>query len=373
MKKHKIICLASATLAVTICLSACGKTNNPTSSLNPGNSTTVESSTPAPEGSTDLEDMVTPEDVAALVQDDSKKVTDRTLSYINNCNANWFNMYGERVGLVVVPSIDTGVSIDMVGEDYIEKMELTSKDSLLVINADTSDSLLMVGENSLLMGSNVLPNLEQGLELDDAIFNKYNEINEAYMSQQSSATTDGAGTDDSGSTQSSEGEPLSGPSEEDISSGEEIYKTVETVLSEDGLPGLIDITDIAGNSEAFPNSTIKETGDGNIKYQVLKGSTEDCDNYWFWYYNKITGEDTVLDEDGKTTFVQRFDPTNLYKHKSIAGSVYTSSDDGSSEQTYYRADCIGNVVVAASADPAYAGIIDSIFEEFGFPDTNTVY
>lgn len=372
MYKRKFAPFVSIALAAALCLSACGNTKTPSSSSTPDNSAAVDV---PPSDSIALEDMVTPEEMANMVADEAGVLTDRTLTSINNSNANWFNLYGERVALVIVPSMEDGVSIDMVGEEYIGKMELNDKDSMLVINADTGDSILMVGEQSLLMGSGVMPNLEQGLELDDAIFNKFLEISNTFLTLQNpSSTTEDTGEEETTeqNTDGAQGDVATAPSEEDIAVGEEIYENIETVLEGKGMPALIDISGIGGNLEAFPESTIKETSDGHIKYQVLKGSTEDCDNCWFWYYNKVTGESAALDENGKTTFVQAFNPSNLYEHKIIAGTVTASSEDGSSEQTYYRAESIGNIVVAASAAPEYAKIIDNMFKEFGFPENNNV-
>ena len=371
MNNHKFIPIISVALAATLCLSACGNPKSPTSS---------SSASPdfPPSGSSSLEDMVTPEDMAGMVYDGADALTESTLTNINNSNANWTNLYGERVALVVVPSVAEDVSIDMVGEEYSGKMELTDKDSMLVINADTGDSILMIGSQSLLVGAGVMPNLEQGLDLDAAIFSKYLEIGDAYVAQQSPTAQGGDNTgiaSSAGVNTNAEGEQdemVSGPSEEDIAKGEEIYKNIDIVLSGKGMPGLIDITGIGGNQESFPQSVIKETGDGHIKYQVLKGSFEDCENCWFWYYNKVIGDDTVLDENGKTTFVQSFDPNNLNKHKSIAGYVNSPAEDSSSEQTYYRAECLGNIVVAASGAPEYAGTIDKTFAELGFPESSNI-
>lgn len=371
MNNRKAITFISVVLAGTLCLSACGGPKSLTSS---------DSASPdnPPDVTKSLGDMATPEDMASMVYDGADVLTDRTLTNINNSNANWANLYGERIALVVVPRVAEDVSIDMVGTEYIGRMGLTDKDSMLVINADSGDSFLMIGTQSLLAGAGVMPNLDQGLSLDAAILSKYLEISDAYVLEQSPSSQ---GMDNTGSGNSSGGhmstvgaqdEESNGPSEEDIAKGEAIYKNIDTILSGKGMPGLIDITGIGGNRESFPQSVIKETGDGHIKYQVLKGSTEDCDNCWFWYYNKVIGDDTVLDENGKTTFIQSFDPKNLYKHKSIAGYVSSPAEDGSSEQTYYRAECLGNIVVAASGSPEYAGIIDKAFAEFGFPQSNNV-
>lgn len=293
-----------------------------------------------------------------IYEQDTAILDDDIRAQINLHNANWHNLCGETVALGIYSTMDEGASITDMAQKTGDELGLTAKDAVLVVITDTGDNYLGVGEESMLNEADITLTLTQGYDdLKAGILAKYLELNEYYMFNTKPAEP----------TTPTEKES-EGPTKEstDQSIANDIIANFEQTMTDAGYI-VIDVSDF--NQEVYPDAKVVQAGNGHITFYILQGSADDTDNFWFFYYNKL------LEFAPSGKFTQKYVPSDLTQPKSVYGTAVEVGEDGAETSIYYRADCIENMCIAASAaEDSYASSIDDLFESLGVPkNDNIVY
>lgn len=306
-------------------------------------------------------DKKSPAEMSAYLYEQGTGILDDDVrAQLNVYAANWHNLCGESVALGIFPAVDEGASISDMAQKVADDLGLTAKDTVLVVIADSGDNYLGVGQDSILNEADITLSLAPGYDnLKTAILAKYMELNEFYMDNTAPVETEPP----AGNGENNDGEQGESTSDEEIADA--IMENFQTVMTDSGYI-VIDVSDF--NQEMYPDAKVIQAGNGFVTFYILQGSEEDTDNFWFFYYNKL------LEFAPAGKFTQKYAPADLSQPKSVYGTTVEDTEDGE-VSNYYRADCIGDVCIAASApDDTYADQIDSLFAELGVPkNDNIVY
>lgn len=117
----------------------------------------------------------------------------------------------------------------------------------------------------------------------------------------------------------------------------------------------VDVSDM--NQEMYPGAKVLQAGDGTCEFYIISGTTDDADNFWFFYYNDALHNAEAGD------FLQKYVPEDMSQPRSVAATV---------NGVYFRSDIIGGVAIVGSAQPELAGYIDQVFTELGVPENNNI-